>query len=360
MQQSDTNNNRVYSLDFIRVIACMGICWLHYRLFLCPQGVFFGNRLINEEELGWEFKFFVEVFFGLSGYLSFSQIEKIRQGRSFSQYYKIKLIRILPMLTIGTILYEIMVAVMVENSRFIRDDFSAPSLWGIISSSIGIQEGWGFINSRINMESWYLDVLLLCFAFFYFIVWISMKLNVKVNILFGIMIIIGCTASSYSFSIPFLNSQDGRGYEAFFTGLLLATHVSRKGVRIKDAILSGFILFVYGMYHVFWPELLFFGRYHLMALLVTPALIVFMETSIMKKIFLWKYWETLGKITFSTYILHVVLIFAIFNLETRLRLSIDYAHEVMLIAFIILAFTIGAVAYFAIEKPVTKFLLKAT
>lgn len=357
MGKNDSNNNRIYSLDFIRVIACVGICWLHYRLFLCPQGVFFGNRLINEEELGWEFKFFVEVFFGLSGYLSYSQIEKIRQGRSFSQYYKTKLIRILPMLAIGTILYEIMVALMVKNGRCIRDDFSTPSLWGILSSCFGVQEGWGFVSSRINMESWYLDVLLLCFAFFYFIVWISKKLDVNVNIILGVMVIIGCTASSYSFSIPFLNSQDGRGYEAFFTGVLLAAHVSRKGVRIKDTIIAGCILFVYGIYHVFWPELLFFGRYHLMALLVTPALILFMESPIMKKIFLWKCWGTLGKITFCTYILHVVLIFAIFNLETKLNLSIDYAHEVMLIAFIILAFTIGAVAYFVIEKPVTKFLM---
>ena len=359
MEQSrkDTNTKeRVYSLDFIRVIACIGICWLHYRLFLCPQGIFFGDRMINEEACGWELKFFVEVFFGLSGYLSYHQIEKIRQGMPFSQYYRKKLIRILPMLAIGTIFYEVMVGIMIGNGRCIRNDFYAPTLWGILSSCFGVQEGWGFISTWINVESWYLDVLLLCFAFFYFTVWLSKKLDINTAVVFAVMVIIGCTASSYALPIPFFNDQDGRGYESFFAGVLLAGYVARNGVHRKEVIVSFAVLLTYGMYHIFWPDLLFFGRYHLMALFVPPALILLMESSVMKRLFFWAGWGNLGKITFCTYVFHVGLIFAIYNIETKLDLTIDYAHEVMLIAFIIAAFILGALLHFAVERPLTRML----
>ena len=352
-----TEYERIYSLDFLRVISCVGICWLHYRLYLCPEGIFFGDRLINEEDCGWELKFFVEVFFGISGYLSFHQIDRIKKkSMMFSEFFKRKLIRILPMLFMGTVLYEIMVAVMVTYGRLIRQDFSVPSLWAILSSCFGVQVGWGFVSCGINVESWFLNVLLLCFVFFYFCIWLSEKWNINESVLFGIMVMIGCTATSYSLPIPFFIDQDGRGYEAFFAGLLLAGYIHRKGVNKKTGVVALTILIVYGVYHTFWPELLFFGKHHLMSLFVTPALIVLMEIPFMKRFFSWRGWGILGRITFCTYIFHVSMIFAIFNLETRLNLSIDYAHEVMLFCFIMLAFLFGAGTYFFVERPITRIL----
>jgi len=56
----------------------------------------------------------------------------------------------------------------------------------------------------------------------------------------------------------------------------------------------------------------------------------------LEKIFKWKGWGELGKISFSMYLIHVVVIIAVFNVTDALGISIDYAHEIMLLAYIVL------------------------
>lgn len=352
------NTKREHGIDFIRIIACICIIFLHFRNYACIEGVYFGDVLINEESLGWEVKYFVEIFFAIAGYYTYHYIKKIQEGIKFKTFFGKKLIRILPMLTIGTIVNELLLYGMIRQGMYLWDDDYAPNLWGIIISCTGVQQGWVFKDCIINREAWFLDTLLLCYLFFYFLVWLSNRWNVGLRTLFVVMIVIGCAASSYDSAIPFFTASDGRGYESFFMGLLVAEYIRKHGVLRRDCAFAIGVIVIYIIYHIKWPQLLYFGRNHLIALVISPALLLVAQTAFVRKVFAWNAWGLLGKITFSTYIFHVSVIFAVFNIANALRIKIDYGHEVIVLLFLLLAFLIGGIGYWFVECPIIRYLSK--
>ncbi|MBR1471953.1 MAG: acyltransferase [Lachnospiraceae bacterium] len=350
MKQRERNGG----IDFLRFCACGGIIWLHYRTYTCPWGIYFGDRLVNDETSGIELKYLVELFFCISGYLCSQKADGIKAGTSFWNFMRPKLQRFIPMLVFGTLLCEALLVVIVNRGIILYETVSVPSLWAVLSSCFGVQEGWGFINTRINPESWFIDVLILCFALFYFSVWLSQKLGIDECTVFWGILLLGCAAVTAESSIPFITYMDGRGYESFFMGVLLGNHTHRNGLKKRDCCISAIILAGYLLFHVLWPHLLYFGRNNLMALLVSPAAIVLMETDTAKRMFSWKGFKTLGKIAFSAYIIHVCVIYAVFLLADLIGLEIGYDHECVAFVYMMIVFLIGALVYRYIEKPIVK------
>lgn len=160
-------NEREYSLDLIRIIATILIVFHHYQQV---TGAVFDS--INFWNGKFYFGYMVELFFILSGYFMYKYIAKIKKGESFSGFYKKRFLRLFPLMLFGAIMYEIFIIIYqrVYNELWFGIH---PTLWGTIIASLGIQEGWGFLNPCVNNPTWYISVLLLCYIIFYMSVVIS-------------------------------------------------------------------------------------------------------------------------------------------------------------------------------------------
>ena len=349
---------RSYSLDFLKFASCIGLLWLRYRKYTSPDGIYFGENLFNELDRGIDLRFLVEIFFVLSGFFMFTYIEKIKDGLSLERFMIKRIIRIVPMLCISTVILELLLYLLMRSGNTHGLDIYQPALFGIVSACIGVEYGWGLIDAHINTESWYLDILLLCYLIFYIIIKLSKKTKINEKYFFILMLAIGgfCTMQEYSF--PFLEAYNGRGYLAFFIGVILASYLDRTKINLSHIIASLIWLVVYGLYHVFGPHYLQYGKSFMVSMFIAPALVILLKTGVAEKIFKWKGWGELGKISFSMYLIHVVVIIAVFNVTDALGISIDYAHEIMLLAYIVLVVVLGALTYYCVEKPLTAYLQK--
>ena len=348
---------RSYSLDFLKFVCAIGIVWMHFRENTCPDGLYIGTVLINKETTGVDFLYLVEIFFVLSGFFMYPYIRKIKEGISFKEYYIPRLIRIIPMLMFCTVILEILCYLMVCRGDTHGMEVYQPNLFGIITAGLGVEIGWGFRDAGIFRQSWYLDVLLLDYLLLFLAVRVSARMRINEKAIFIFWIILGTVCVNMESTVPFLQVQNGRGYVAFFVGLLLADRIREGNISLlkRAAIIA---LFVYLLYHAFGAQYLVFGKTFLISFFVAPSIIILLQTTPAKKIFVWRGWGELGKISFMMYLIHIVLIVAIYDIMDVVGLNIDFAHGNMLMAFLILVLIVASILHYAIEEPVRKVLEK--
>ena len=203
---------RIYSLDVLRIMATVCILFHHFQQ---NSNLKFDTGI--NYFFGWfGFGYMVELFFVLSGFFTckgFSNVKKM----SFAQWIRKRYLRLIPLVALSVIVYELLVLVYVS---VLQDTYfgSTINLWGALITALGVQDGWVFINPVINNPVWYISVLLLCYIIFYFITYVSEKCNVTPVYGFVIMILIGCAVGNYNINLPFLNLGASRGYYSFFSG----------------------------------------------------------------------------------------------------------------------------------------------
>ena len=161
--------NRSYSLDFLKIISTILIVFHHYQQVLNIElkGInFYGGKFY--------FGYLVEFFFLVSGFLMFNYIEKIKVGLTFKDFFVRRIIRLMPLIIIAAISYEILLCIY---PKVFGDYFYnlKPDFWGLIISMLGIQAGWSFENPMINNPMWYISVLVLCYIIFYILTKISIS-----------------------------------------------------------------------------------------------------------------------------------------------------------------------------------------
>lgn len=179
------NKQRLLSLDVLRIPATIVILFHHYQMY---TGARF--KYINFWDGKFFFGYLVELFFVLSGYFMVEYIDRIKKGLSFKHYMLKRIIRLLPMVAIGAIFYEIIV--IVYNKIFLTSWSGVQlSVWSTIISALGMQIGGVFNDYNVNAPAWYVSVLMLCYIFFFLLTYISKKVNVSENILYAIMICVG-------------------------------------------------------------------------------------------------------------------------------------------------------------------------
>ncbi len=348
---------RSYSLDFLKFVCAIGIVWMHFRENTCPDGLYIGTVLINKETTGVDFLYLVEIFFVLSGFFMYPYIRKIKEGLSFNAYYIPRLIRIIPMLMFCTVFLEILCYLMVCQGNTHGMEVYQPNLFGIITAGLGVEIGWGFRDAGIFRQSWYLDVLLLNYLLFFLAVRASVRMRINEKAIFIFLIVLGTVCVNVESTVPFLQVQNGRGYVAFFVGLLLAERI-REGNLALWKRFSIITLFVYLLYHVFGAHYLVFGKTFLISFFVAPSILIIMQTPTAKKMFSWRGWGELGKISFAIYLIHIVLIVAVYDIMDAVGVNIDFAHGSILLAFLMLVLIVASILHYAFEEPVQKVLEK--
>lgn len=94
---------RNYGLDFLKIVATILIVFHHYQQILNIEfkGInFYGRKFY--------FGYLVEFFFLVSGFLMFNYIEKIKVGLTFKDFFIRRIIRLMPLIIIAAISYEIL------------------------------------------------------------------------------------------------------------------------------------------------------------------------------------------------------------------------------------------------------------
>lgn len=205
-------NDRIKSLDGVRGIACVGIAFFsHYWKFWQELFPYITSHLPPE--------LLVEVFVAIS---RFCLVHKYGSGikEGFILFWIKRYLKIMPLFWI-TVTIMIVFDWFSSQSRWITFPI-ALSMW---KQFVGLSAGLFTKEGHANGALWTIDVLLVCYAYFYCINWVKNKFVVGKTIYY----IVNFSVTLFSFygSInrwekPFLYyTMSLRVYASFSIGMLL-------------------------------------------------------------------------------------------------------------------------------------------
>ncbi len=343
-------DSRNHGLDFLKVIATIIIVFHHFQQ---STGAFYVGA-VNFYNGVFYWGHMVELFFCLSGFLMLRYMESIREGMTFKQFYLGRIIRLLPVVAVAGIIEELLLIVYnITVGELYRG--RTPSLWGVLISILGLQEGGAFLNPCINNPTWYISVLLWCYCIFYFTVWISNKLGFSACILHLAMIFLGASIRTWNINFPFFNASTARGFCAFFTGLLLAKAIRKKvSIRLQLGCLVMLLVSIlyYSCYRIYAENEI----YWIFTFIFCPCLTILMNTNVMKTVFKHKIWEVWGRFSYDVYIWHGPLIV---GMELYLALSaktMQMGRISNMFLFCLFAEVLGFISWVVLEKPLYRIL----
>lgn len=209
----EESGKHLAGLDALKIIATLGIVFHHYQqdFVVHFDGVNFYGGLFN-------FGLLVELFFMISGFLLRYNDDK--SDKEYILKFINKVIRLWPMAAIST-MFVICLGFMSKILLGIWWEEISVSIWNWFISIFLVFQGNAFGDVYgLNNPTWYLCVLLVCYAIYYFIAFKSDSVSIE-KILFIIMIFIGSGIIEYGINLPFATEQDGRGYVSFFIGVIL-------------------------------------------------------------------------------------------------------------------------------------------
>ena len=344
---------RNYSLDFIKIVATIIIIFHHYQQV---TGAFFENK-INFCNGKFYFGTIVELFFILSGFFMYSYITKINQGISFPNFYFKRLSRLFPLLLIGALIYEFFLIIyqhIYQNSWM----GIKPTFWGIVSDSLGIQDGWALPNPCVNNPTWYISVLMLCYIIFYFIVYLSKKYKLRPQYLFIFMIFLGMGIQTYGLSLPFLNNSSSRGYYSFFFGILLAESLSKHKINTKAIIVCIISLVILTYLIAYHNDFMSSGISYTMTFIYYPMVIILCKSNIIGRLLNRKIIGQLGRISFDVFIWHNPFYLLLYICIKLFNWNLNLNSWVTMVGYAVFCYIWGTISYYLIEQPIGKIINK--
>ena len=336
------NRRHYYSLDLLKFILATLIIFHHFQQI---TGCRFSH--MNFYDGFMYFGYIVEMFFIISGFISYQKISEIER-QSFSSYFKNIIYKLYPMIFITTITSLVAVIVYRLCNGFFLEGYS-PDIFKVLNSfTLTFSGGAVILDRGMNNPLWYVCVLLICYIIFFVAIKISTKYKFPSLYIFVFICLFGLGIHEYGIKLPFMNRAVSRGYCAFFLGLMLAHAYNR--ISNKLLYISSYILLIINLIFAYFDYSFFFANeWGSLTFVVFPCvLFVFLSVEIIlnKSIC-----NLLGKISFEMYLWHFTLIVLLESIKPLLFPNYSYTALDMAIftCFIILfAFTIHK----TIEKPV--------
>ena len=346
------NRKRIYPIATIKFMSSILIIFHHFHQCFGTGKMnikFYGGEYLHLENI-------VELFFLISG-LMMGRNNLKNSEKSFESFYFPKLFRLMPMSAISIFIFSLL--------EFINFNITGkwwmgivPTFWGILRGCLLIFKGGPILENGINLNNplWYICVLLICYNIYWLIIWIALKLKITPKYMFIIMIMIGISVLTYNFNLPFLNYYSGRGYMSFFTGVIFTdvfewfedNYRDKKVIFIPELIILFFI-----MSTVLNPQLFIAdGQNYLVVFLFFPSLIltmVFSEFS--QKLFNYKFFETLGKISFEMYVWHFPLFLFINICYEYMKIEIETTWSIMFT--VLLLIIVFSTCTYLVERKIT-------
>ena len=270
---------------------------------------------------------------------------------NFKDYYLHKVIRLLPLVSIAAVVYEIILYIYVHVYKFSWFDTKA-SLWGMILDCLGIQVGWSSLNPCVNNPTWYISVLLLCYLIFYLITYWSHRLKISPYYGYIFMIFVGMEISTYGVSIMFITVGTDRGYYAFFGGIIFHKFLLSDFIKMRKNILGFSVFIVVTVLMIFCWDLVNADIGYVMTFVYYPSVIIILQSKYVSKLFERKICSICDEISFNVYIWHGVLLLGIVCIRDILNLNFNWNGKLSMLIFTLFCFLAGTISYFAIEKPI--------
>lgn len=347
------NIGRKGGYDALRIFATYAIMFHHWQQV---TGATFQNH-INFWGSSFYWGYIVELFFVLSGFFCAKQIKNIGGGSNFCVFYLKKLLRFLPVVAIAAVTYEVILVVYAHLYQQLYFDYPI-DFFGVLLDTLCIQHGWGFADPNVNYPTWYISVLMLCYVAFYIVTKIAKQLNAKVVPFYTVMILIGVGIQTYGINLPFFNADTGRGYYAFFTGILLGIFLENHKITPLGSIVCVLNIVVFVGLIAFKPHYLPYGVIYPLTFVVYPSIVMLLSTDVAEKIFKNKIWTWLGTISFDVYVWHNPLFPLMFVLMKALNFQLDFSRLSFMYLYSFICIGIGAISYYVLNKPSQKVLSK--
>lgn len=201
----------IWFFDIIKPVAATLIVFHHYQqVFKCVfPGINFYDGFFN-------FGYFVELFFMISGFLTLYTFKNYAGAAQLSGCFWKKLKRLLPVVTIACLFILVVKTFLYMDSP---SDLSA--LWNIkavTANFLLLFSGYPFFSMiGYNNPTWYIAILIQCYAVFYLLKYITNKLHIR--FLFVCSLFVALAVILNKFSLLYDNSF--RGFETFFIGVII-------------------------------------------------------------------------------------------------------------------------------------------
>jgi len=344
---SGSGAKRDYGLDLLKVLASLGIFFLHYQQVF---DVYFENH-INFFKGFYTWGYLVELFFIISGFLIYKDIDRIyRAELTLDKWMAPRLVRLLPLLAVSVLVYQMADALHVKligETFFIEKDFS---IFRTVVAGLGLQAGGIFKRGYINNPTWYISVLLICYVLFYVLTSASRKIGCKPYYLYALMIFIGIWLRDNHIEI----SETARGLYSVFFGVLLAHYIKLWGVKRREILLSIFVLALTGAILIFKPETDVIDMNFASTFFVFPALIMLAEAPAVKERLNFPFLKSWSEVSYNLYIWHMpfFVVVSIVHYLTNAAFSYGKLSTMYICLAICLA---GAVfSHYIIEKNLNR------
>lgn len=342
---------RSYSLDFLRICATVLVVFHHYQQLTGGRFEYF-NFYSDEKQV---FTVLIELFFVLSGYLLAGTVIRIKDGLSFKDFIVKKLVRLLPIGAVSVIAYEALMFVIVTfipdfPSYFAKDI----NVWGAIVTAFGMQAGWVFENPFINNPLWYVSVLVWCYILFYFVTYLSKKINCSPVYFYIAIILIGFAVNSFSINQPFLNGYMARGYVSFFPGVLLGIYRKKHEIKVSGIVTSLIVILAFlFMTHSHFGYISR-GYNYIFIFFIATSFITLFDSNILRKCLKLKVIGFLSNISYGMIVWHVPVFIVILIVKHLTNIDIDYNNPLTMLAFTGIVAVYCIAAYYLVEKNVVK------
>lgn len=349
MSMNISDSKRIYSLDLLRILATLGILLYHYQqVFNFTPGIF------NCHTSTFNFSYLVEFFFILSGFLAYTDIQRLQRGElPFMAFIRKKYARLLPVIVLPCISYTVISYLFRRingNGGWFFD--TIVDIPATISAILGIQY-WGvFTGNNINYPLWYVDVLLFCYILAGVIVKLAGKVRISPVYGFTLIIFLGVCLWNTESGLPFLTMHMARGYYSFFFGLMLSIfYFEYCGENLKKIKTLVFCLAVFALSIVFvLTHHPWFGNYdqYIFTFISYPALIIAFLSPGFQRLFNRKVLGSIGKVTYDIYAWHLVIYFLAAFISLFCRF--ETASYGSMAVCIILACLMGILSYLCLDK----------
>lgn len=341
--------NRKYSIDVLKCLATILIIFHHYQQM---TGVRFDN-FVNFYNGNFYWGNLVELFFILSGYVTYKYVEEINEISSFWKFFAKKYFRFIPMVIICGLSSVILTT--------LRDGEIIFDLSTIITSFLGIAR-WLSMKNMVNNPVWYISVLLLCYICFFGVTYIARRLRINPRTMFCMMIVLGMCMVAHNkktgIDYPFWSKAIGRGYYTFFFGIILReilekTKIKEKLYSIVFCCLTVFLfVVVFIKYNGFIKEEL----WYVLPFGVFPCIIILFEHKYFERLFSRHWLKPLGGVSFNAFMWHVNVINVIRICAKRVPIDFGKVTTMFMVGLVV--FACGYISYKFMETPISKFLRK--
>ena len=360
--EQNAAKERNYALDVVRIIVTTLVVFNHYQQFtglylehfdFCYSERFYLGRLI-------------ELFFFLSGYLTFRHVREISTTNvDFKNFILKKVVRLLPMAAIATLFLQLNFCIyylLYDGAPFgtIEHVGDAVSLWRFIVAALGIDTGW-MVKVDIGFPTWYISVLMLCYVIFWLITFLAKRLRVTPFYMYAAMVFLGIAINTWEMDIPFLNLAAARGYCAFFFGLLFAKYMNEVKIRnwVKVGSVIAVLVIVFSYFSSIARSVIVrdgFEEIYILMFILYPAILIILQFPIVRKICNFKVLGVLGQCSFDVYVWHFPILVFFYNLIKIGNASIKVRSLPCMLGFTLAVWIIGIASYYLLEKKIREVL----